>query len=423
MKSRNVDLVTRIAEKNDAKLKYDFMPAAIEFIEKPVHPAGKVIIYGILLLLIVITVWACCCEIDEVAVMKGTVKCSSDTYKVQAPATGTISFICVKEGDYVKKGSIIAKLASNEYQNIIMQNKKDIDSYNYRITLYKKLINGESLEGVKCPQDILSLVNSENDEYDKSLKLKRQALSEMNTKEQTLLSSKNNLESALKSISTVKKKDERQIESINSSLQETKQQLSSLENQLSNAESELNIFEQQQKTTYLKNITNFQQQINQLKKNQASINEKIQGLTIHAPQSGYIQDISAYKSGNIISAGNDIATIVPQDKEYIIEAFAQNKDIGAITNGQKAQVKVDAYPYQTYGCIDGNVSYIGYDVDSKDSKAADYKVSVKLKKFNSKNRLRQGMTVTAEVCTGKKKIINYVFDPIIKTCDEGFKAR
>lgn len=109
------------------------------------------------------------------------------------------------EGDYVKKGSIIAKLASNEYQNIIMQNKKDIDSYNYRITLYKKLINGESLEGVKCPQDILSLVNSENDEYDKSLKLKRQALSEMNTKEQTLLSSKNNLESALRSISTVKK--------------------------------------------------------------------------------------------------------------------------------------------------------------------------------------------------------------------------
>ena len=55
-----------------------------------------------------------------------------------------------------------------------------------------------------------------------------------------------------------------------------------------------------------------------------------------------------------------ILTIIPQTG-LKGKVFVQNKDIGFVKTGQKARVRVDAFPFTQYGELDGNVDQIKTD--------------------------------------------------------------
>ena len=121
-------------------------------------------------------------------------------------------------------------------------------------------------------------------------------------------------------------------------------------------------------------------------------------------------------------------TIVPDDTPLIIEAYIENKDIGFIRKGQEVRIKLDAYSYQKYGTIDGVITKISPDAYEDEKMGLVYKVNIEMKQKtikteNETHNLTAGMAVTAEIKTGKRRIIEYITEPITESIDETIHLR
>ena len=98
-------------------------------------------------------------------------------------------------------------------------------------------------------------------------------------------------------------------------------------------------------------------------------------------------------------------------------------DIADIQKGMNAEVKLEAYPYNKYGTVDAEVSYISPSSFQNETLGNVYLVKLKLNNTNEKINLFTGLTGTTEIKTGKRTVMEYFLDPITKGFGESLKER
>ena len=121
-------------------------------------------------------------------------------------------------------------------------------------------------------------------------------------------------------------------------------------------------------------------------------------------------------------------SIVPSNTPLIVEASLLNKDVGFVEIGQEVSVKFDTFPFQKYGTLKGKVMNISPDAVEDEKMGTVYKLKISLEKqqmiVNGQNvNIVPGMTVSAEIKTGERRIIEFFLEPVIKYVDEGLKLR
>jgi hemolysin D len=172
-------------------------------------------------------------------------------------------------------------------------------------------------------------------------------------------------------------------------------------------------------------------------------------LRIVSPVDGVVQQLSIHTVGGVVPAAQPLMLIVPSVHTVELEAYVENKDIGFITEGQSAQVKIDAYDYTKYGALSAIVSHVSRDAvdfsgngtgqlvgkesgSNKDgapgSKGLMYAVKVSLQNpmmlVDGKNRpITPGMSASVEIKTGERRIISYALSPLITHAHEGLSER
>lgn len=147
-----------------------------------------------------------------------------------------------------------------------------------------------------------------------------------------------------------------------------------------------------------------------------------------APISGTVQQLNLYTVGGVAAGAQPLMSIVPDSNDFEIEATIANKDIGFIEKGQTAQVKVEAFDYTKYGTIPAKVVHISSDSLLDENKNTVYSVKVLLDQTaleaeGFRKKLSAGMTVTVEIKTGERRIIEYLLSPISKTIHEAINER
>jgi len=164
-------------------------------------------------------------------------------------------------------------------------------------------------------------------------------------------------------------------------------------------------------------------------------------MVITAPASGNIEQLAVTTVGQTVTTGQVLMTIVPHDAPLEIQALVLNRDIGFVHSGQAAVIKVDAFPFTRYGTVDGHVTTVSADaIDMRDApnlsdapaavkpqgavanSAAStpilvFPATVQLDKHSidvdgKQMQLRPGMTVSVEIKTDKRRIIDYVLSPL-----------
>ena len=121
-----------------------------------------------------------------------------------------------------------------------------------------------------------------------------------------------------------------------------------------------------------------------------------------------------------------------------------NKDIGFVEEGQEAQIKIDTFPFTRYGLLSGRVLNVSSDAitpdpakektassGSKDEQKPQElsfaaRVSLDRTSMQIDNRLvtlTPGMAVTAEVKTGRRRIISYLLSPLMKYSHDSIRER
>ena len=141
-------------------------------------------------------------------------------------------------------------------------------------------------------------------------------------------------------------------------------------------------------------------------------------LRLRAPMDGIVIKMLIEQTGINIEDKAPILILAPEDSRKILEVLIVESDRGFLRVGMKVKVKIDAFSYQRYGLIHGELEYIspGTFTDPQ-SKNAYYTARVGLDKDyftinGEKTSIRYGMKAEAEITVRKRRIIDLVLDPI-----------
>ena len=136
---------------------------------------------------------------------------------------------------------------------------------------------------------------------------------------------------------------------------------------------------------------------------------------VTADTDGVVFDLKAREAG-VLEPGAKILSIIP-NKGLTAEVFVPNKDIGFVKINQKAKVRVDAFPAQRYGELDGEVGLIGADSLPPTNTINYYHFPVNINLIEDQLRvrdtiipLRSGMAITSNLRIRDKRAITLISD-------------
>lgn len=182
------------------------------------------------------------------------------------------------------------------------------------------------------------------------------------------------------------------------------------------------------KTEALSLIVEKEKQIQQLMSELQKAQKSLELQSLSSPTAGVVQGLAASTIGGVVTPAQPIMTIVPEDTPLIIEANIQNKDIGFVSEGQEASIKIDTFSYQRYGLLKGTVEKVSPDAFEDEKQGLVYKIKVsipkqKLQVEGKEVSLSPGMAVTVEVKTGQRRVIEFFLEPLVKYAKESLTVR
>ncbi len=183
----------------------------------------------------------------------------------------------------------------------------------------------------------------------------------------------------------------------------------------------------------------------------AKAQAELDRLTLRAPIAGRVQSSIITNAGQVVASGQEIMRIVPETSGLEIEAYVRNRDIGFVSVGQEAAVKVESFPFTRYGVIKAHVVRIARDaIPEPDAGAIEgdpARVSA-AEGFASGERtqnlvfpvvlkpddasitvdgvaepLTSGMAVTVELKTGARRMLEYLFAPLVEVASKAMRER
>ncbi|NJR73737.1 MAG: HlyD family efflux transporter periplasmic adaptor subunit [Scytonema sp. CRU_2_7] len=256
-------------------------------------------------------------QVDEVAVAHGKlIPGEQDVQPVRSPSSGKIKYINeikVKEGQPVQKGDILVRLDSESSQ-----------------------VNIESLN--QQAQSIQQDMESQGRAADAKL---REAEIELS-----------GLQSQLVLAQAKAKRLERAFGAIPlETIRDAQQQVSELVIRITAKKQNIQQIQQNNRSEMSRLLEKFQSVKGQLK--QAELQNKNQMIT--APISGIVYNIKVNPSQGTVQSGEELLSILPEGKEPLLEVDLPNQYRGFVDEKMNAKVKIDAFPYQEYGVIEGTV--------------------------------------------------------------------
>lgn len=155
---------------------------------------------------------------------------------------------------------------------------------------------------------------------------------------------------------------------------------------------------------------------------------RLANTRLQAPATGIVDQLSVFTIGGVVDGGQELLRIVPEEQEFEIEAIFPNADVGFLEVGQKANIKLDAYPSERFGVLRGIVSNVSADAIEVENNVFGFVVRIKpetlkLETAFSSQAIQPGMTSTVDVITGDRRLISYFFAPIVKTVQESLGER
>ena len=180
---------------------------------------------------------------------------------------------------------------------------------------------------------------------------------------------------------------------------------------------------------------------------------KLARTRLAAPIDGVVRQTAVTTVGQVVMPGQQLAVITPAGGKLQVEALVPNLDIGFVKLGQEAVVKVDAFPFTRFGVLHGKVVKIASGaIDEQEAKRAlaneaasanvaqspppapgqpesfVFPVAVALDESVMKINgsivpMTPGMTVSIEIKTDSRRVIDYLLSPLTKIASEAARER
>ena len=437
-------------------LEYEFLPPALEIETTPPSPVRRALIWLIFLLTISAFIWSYFGKVDEVAVARGKVIPDGRVKVIQPMETGVIKAIHVQEGHLVKEGQLLIELDPTIKQADVESSSKALSIHAADKERLIAELNGETTGGRQWAIGNKNKAKGIN-EFQKKLKDARE--SEYKSKEEALrlvIAQKDNALQASEAILNKLEKTsailieqeaayrklyekdfiaradllekQKEFHTIVNEFEAQKKIVKQAIDSLEEAKKNLETLKKEREKALLTDIVEKEKNIIAIEGEAIKAKKRYELEKLCSPVSGTVHGIASYTIGGVVTPAQPIVTIVPDGTPLVVEAMALNKDIGFLKEGQKAEVKLDTFPFQKYGTIKGKVVSISPDAFEDEKMGPVYKIKVAMEKIyinvDGKNvPVSPGMAVSVEVKTNKRRIIEFFLSPIVKYADESLTLR
>lgn len=445
--------------KGKDKLEYEFLPSALEVEETPPSPLGRLVIWTIFILIVLFFTWSYLAKTDEVAVARGKIVPSGKVKVIEPMEEGIVKEILVQEGAKVKQGQLLIRLDPTTNQSDVSDFEKAIAALKLERFLlgmnlkyeeqkdftvlrnspdYKKLSDTELNFHIKLQNSELTgyqekiltqqhVITQTKEEY----QIAQTQLTKLKKKYETL-SNENSMLEKLAGKGGVSKREwlnkKSEVEILKHEINIQKTEIEKATNKREEAEHSLIIVKKQWITDNLSKMVDVEKKIDSAELQLIKAKRKLELQNLYSPVDGFVNQMEVTTIGEVVEPAKTIITIIPENI-LVAEVMVLNKDIGFIQNSQEAELKLDTFPFHKYGIIEGKVINISPDaILNQVTRELEYKVQIKpaTNTVLIDDRvvlITPGMSLTAEIKTGTRRIIEFFIDPISKFRNEGFKLR
>lgn len=443
--------------KRDRRLQYEFLPAAEEIIETPAAPFGAVVIWLTTILLVLALAWAYLGQIDIVAVGNGRVSTEGSVKVVQSANYGVVKRITAQEGQRVHKGDVLVELDKTTAEKELATTTQSLNIARAERDILRRLAMGNGADDIINSAGVsdeakavlrefttsqLALASAKEQalkgsiaSHQRQLQFNQQTKAQLEGEAQKLKDRQTKVKQKLESANAIERIRlqneldtlEQRITTANSAATSQGQQVLQSQLTLAQAQSQSQVSLAETNSSIGGQVIAQEQRIAELENNLAKAKRTLGQTTITAPVDGTILALNTRTIGGVVNVAERIAQIVPDNDLLYVDVTLDNQDVGFVGVGQRVVIKVATYPFQRYGYLEGTVENISPDAIQDEKKGLVYKAKVKLSGANSskKNRLKllPGMSVSAEITTGKRRIIEFFLDPLMTHVDDSLKVR
>ena len=456
---QNDTSLQQTAQKSEklAKEKLQFLPAALEIQEAPPARWSRSLLWAIIGLLTLVIAWASWAEIDIIATAQGKIVPSGKVKVIQPLETGVVNNIFVKEGQHVKAGDKLIALDNTSSQADVDRLKNEWLGFTEDLARVKAFLARLDAEKTQASQVVSTelptnqrlLLESSWQEYQSKQDSYTSEITKLKAEKKAIEINVIRLEKTLPLVTE-------RVESLESLLSNSlvaRNQYLELEQQRIEQAETLNLeranveqinasiiaAEQNLKAYLSETRRNTLQEINQLQRQSESTYQeltKASRLTdlrvLTAPVDGVVEELVIATIGGVVTPAQELLRIVPVgehgSQQLEVDAGLLNKDIGFVHTGQTAEIKIDSFPFTKYGVIDGEVTDISADAveDEQMGLLFPLKASLKTDEINVDGKwvkLKPGMSVTVEIKTGTRRLMEFLLAPLLRGVSEGARER
>lgn len=166
----------------------------------------------------------------------------------------------------------------------------------------------------------------------------------------------------------------------------------------------------------------------QLRTEAAKLETELKNCTVNAPATGQLFWLNSLAPGTWVRAADPLSKVVPQNQPMIVQAALQGQDIPFVHVGQRAMVKLASLPFVRYGTLTGHVRFVSPDSITDEVGKSTYRIEIEMTSIPPEARralpsLISGMDAEVNIVTDRRRLIGYLFEPIIVAINNSFHER
>jgi membrane fusion protein len=158
---------------------------------------------------------------------------------------------------------------------------------------------------------------------------------------------------------------------------------------------------------------------------QLAQNEAQRAVVLRAPANAIVSTLPV-NPGQAVAAGQTLLTLVPQGSELQAQLLVPSSGVGFVRGGDRVVLRYRAYPYQKFGLHYGRVAEVSRSaltpaeiaaISGQQATEPLYRVAVKLDDptvlaYGKAEPLKAGMAVDADILQERRRLIEWVFEPL-----------
>jgi hemolysin D len=455
-----------------------FLPAALEILETPSSPVGRAVGGAIVAFFLIALLWGSLGHVDIIATASGKIVPSARTKTIQPLETGIVQAIHVRDGDHVAAGQILIELNGTVTNAERRRAAHDLLSAQLdvaRLSALRAVLDSDAAPRLDLPsasgtneiERTRAATMAQSAEQAAKLASIVQQIEQKDAETESINAAIAKIDAAMPFVeetATIRRKAmaieygnriayldaqtrlvEQQSERLiqQRKLKESAAARQALERQLDQARG---AYAHQLFT----DLTEAERKVGELTQDVVKAERKASEQVLRAPIDGTVQQLAIHTVGGVVSPAQQLMLVVPSDSVIEAEAMVSNRDIGFISDGQAAEVKIDTFNFTRYGLIQGKVISMSRDAIVKDkpqdpsgrarssgalsdsSEPAGqellYSARIALDRTDMQidNRvvpLSPGMAVTVEIKTGSRRLIEFLMSPVLRYRQESLRER